>query len=387
MPLRPDDESFLPQLARHRAAGVSLVSLNIYFDACAPELAFSMVAAFRLWISCHANDYVLAESVADIEKAKAHGKLAVVFDIEGGRAVEAHPGMVELFYRLGVRWMLIAYNKNNRLGGGCQDDDTGLTDYGRRIIDEMERVGMVLCCSHTGYRTAREAMEYSKQPVIFSHSNPRAMKDHTRNLPDDLMRACARTGGVISLPGIGTFLGDNDNLLETLLQAHRLCRAAGRCAARGPRPGLRFRPGELAAYKRARPDLFPPERGYRLDTAMIEPERFPAHRRSVARTRLQRRRCAGHPRPQQPARRQGGVEMTRQVDFVKGHCGWDVVTLLPEGEVPGTEELAASVKIVSAPLYGGLEVGWMGRGERPDEIRLRMVNSTTKNWIPMCGGS
>jgi membrane dipeptidase len=74
--------------------------------------------------------------------------------------VETHPGLVEIFYRLRVRWMLIAYNKNNRLGGGCQDEDSGLTDYGRLIIDEMERVGMVLCCSHTGYRTAREAMEY-----------------------------------------------------------------------------------------------------------------------------------------------------------------------------------------------------------------------------------
>jgi membrane dipeptidase len=275
MPLRPEDESFLPQLAKHRAAGVSLVCLNIYFDACAPELAFSMVAAFRLWLSRHANDYVLAETVADIEKAKAHGKLAVVFDIEGGRAVEAHPGMVELFYRLGVRWMLIAYNANNRLGGGCQDNDTGLTDYGRRIIDEMERVGMVLCCSHTGYRTAREAMEYSKQPVIFSHSNPRAMKDHARNLPDDLMRACARTGGVISLAGIGTFLGDNDNSTETLVR--HIDYAVELVGPQHVGLGLDyvFDQAELVAYKRARPDLFPPERGYRLDTAMIEPERFP----------------------------------------------------------------------------------------------------------------
>lgn len=78
--------------------------------------------------------------------------------------------------------------------------------------------------------------------------------------------------------------------------------------------------------------------------------------------------------------------MSVQLDFVKGHCGWDVVTLLPAGQIPLADELAASVKIVSAPLYGGLEAGWMERGDAPGEIRLRMVNSTTRNWIPMCGG-
>lgn len=78
--------------------------------------------------------------------------------------------------------------------------------------------------------------------------------------------------------------------------------------------------------------------------------------------------------------------MNVQVDFVKGHCGWDVMTLLPDGQIPAEEELSSAVKIISAPIDGGLEAGWMGFGDRPDEIRVRMVNSTTKNWIPMCGG-
>jgi hypothetical protein len=78
--------------------------------------------------------------------------------------------------------------------------------------------------------------------------------------------------------------------------------------------------------------------------------------------------------------------MSIEVDFVKGHCGWDVVTLLPEGQVPAGQELACAIKIVSAPIDGGLEVGWMGLGQRPGEIRLRMVSSTAKDWIPMCGG-
>jgi membrane dipeptidase len=213
--------------------------------------------------------------VADIDAAKLNQKLAIVFDIEGGRAVEAHPGLVEIFYRLGVRWMLIAYNKNNRLGGGCQDEDSGLTDYGRLIIDEMERVGMVLCCSHTGYRTAREAIEYSRNPVIFSHSNPRALWDHERNIPDDLMQACARTGGVVNLNGIGIFLGNNDNSTETLLR--HIDYAVELIGAEHVGLGLDyvFDQAELDEYVRSRPDIYPPEKGYGAGIAMIEPERFP----------------------------------------------------------------------------------------------------------------
>src|SRR3546814_3545213 len=90
--------------------------------------------------------------------------------------------------------MLLAYNRNNMLGGGCQDEDIGLTAQGRRVLDEMKRVGMVLCCTHTGERTAREATEYMEQPVIFSHSNPRVSHDHPRNITDEQIRACPRSG-------------------------------------------------------------------------------------------------------------------------------------------------------------------------------------------------
>ena len=74
------------------------------------------------------------------------------------------------------------------------------------------------------------------------------------------------------------------------------------------------------------------------------------------------------------------------VHFVKGHCGWDTVTLLLAGEIPPQQELEAALKIIDIPVSGGLEVGFMGRGEREGEIRLRMAESTTRNWIAMCGG-
>ncbi len=82
---------------------------------------------------------------------------------------------------------------NHLAGGGCQDDDCGLTSLGRRIVDEMADCGMIACCSHTGYRTAREVIDYSPDPVIFSHSNPRAVKDHHRNIPDELIPSGLRS--------------------------------------------------------------------------------------------------------------------------------------------------------------------------------------------------
>lgn len=75
-----------------------------------------------------------------------------------------------------------------------------------------------------------------------------------------------------------------------------------------------------------------------------------------------------------------------QVDFVKGHCGWDALTLLPDGQIPPARELEAALKILAPPIDGGLEVGFLGPGERPGDIRLRMIDSTARTWIPMCGG-
>ncbi len=275
MPLRHDDESFLPQLARHKAIGTNFVILNVSFDGMAHGTALNMLASFRSWIERHPDEFVVAGSVDDIERAKAEGRLAVAFDLEGGQAVEDHIGLVEAFYALGVRWMLMAYNKNNKLGGGCQDEDTGLTDYGRAVIDEMERVGMVADCSHTGYRTARDVMEYSRNPVNFSHSNALAVTDHPRNIPDDLIRACAASGGVVNVNGIGIFLGDPQSSTDAFMRhLEHMIEVAG-----PEHVGLGldyvFDTAELEEYLRARPDFFPPEKGYSSKVGLVEPERIP----------------------------------------------------------------------------------------------------------------
>jgi membrane dipeptidase len=219
MPLRPADESFLPQIDRYYAAGVNVVSLNIGFGPQAFGDHARTIASFRRWFMNRPDRYVLASAWKDIEQAKAEGKLAVVFDIEGMALLDEGDGdAVQMFYDLGVRWMLVAYNRNNGAGGGCSDDDAGLTPHGRRILAEMKRVGMVVCCSHTGHRTAREVIEAADNPVIFSHSNASRVHEHYRNIPDDLIKACAEGDGVVGVNGIGAFLGQNDCSPEAVVR-------------------------------------------------------------------------------------------------------------------------------------------------------------------------
>ncbi len=208
VPLRGDDDTWLPAIDRHRASGVDVVSLNVGYGQRGPAEHLAVISRFRAWYGAHSDRYVLARSAADIRSAKAQGKLAVIFDIEGMNALGGEPERVSDYYELGVRWMLIAYNHANPAGGGCLDEDEGLTEFGRAAIAEMERVGMLLCCSHTGWRTAIEAIQVSRAPVILSHSNVHALWPHPRNAPDELMIACARTGGMVGINGIGPFLGD-----------------------------------------------------------------------------------------------------------------------------------------------------------------------------------
>lgn len=208
MPLRWDDTSFLPQLQRYRAAGVDVAALNIGFGEQGVEEHVRVLAAFRHWVLSRPDEYVLIETADDVLRARREGKLAVTFDIEGAGGIADQLSLIQLYYDLGVRWMLMAYNRRNRVGDGVHDaDERGLTAFGAQVVAEMERVGMVVCCSHTGIRTALDVMERATRPVIFSHSNAKALWNHRRNIDDRLMQLCATTGGVVGINGLDQFLG------------------------------------------------------------------------------------------------------------------------------------------------------------------------------------
>jgi microsomal dipeptidase-like Zn-dependent dipeptidase len=115
--------------------------------------------------------------------------------------------------------MLPSYNHRNAAGCGCLDQtDDGLTAYGRALVREMNAVGMVVDGSHCSTRTGLHMCDVSEQPVIYSHSCMRGRWDHPRNITDDQARACAATGGVIGITGVGIFLGPNDASIDALLR-------------------------------------------------------------------------------------------------------------------------------------------------------------------------
>lgn len=271
LPLRADD-AFLPQIERYRLAGVNIVSVNVGFGLLSWTEHVRVISFMRRWFALRSDTYRLVSTIQDAHLCKQDGKLGIVFDVEGMYPVQEDLSLVQTFYELGVRWMLIAYNRNNAAGGGCLDDDGGLTTTGRAIIDEMERVGIVLCLSHAGARTVAEALDYSRNPAIFSHSNPYGDTPHGRNISDDLMRSCAKKGGVVGLSGIGPFLGANADLVKPLLRQLRYV-----IDLIGPQHvglGLDyvFDRTELDEYVRQNPAAFPPEMNITGHMGMVEPE-------------------------------------------------------------------------------------------------------------------
>ena len=215
LPLRANQD--MSALERHRAAGVSFVSVNVGQDFNPVPQVIRVIAGFRAWLAEHTEHFLLVRTVEDVWRAQAEGKLAVSFDLEGSAMLEDDLAMISLYRHLGVGQIHLAYNRDNSIAGGCHGADIGLTPLGRQVVAEINRVGLIMDCSHSGYRTSMEIMEMSKRPVVFSHSNVRALRDHPRNIRGEQIDACARTDGVIGLSGIGQFIGENDLSTESLV--------------------------------------------------------------------------------------------------------------------------------------------------------------------------
>src|SRR6185503_14310975 len=269
-PLKPNSD--LTELKRYSDAGVNFVSLNIGMDMDSFETIMQVLARFRSYIASQPEQYVLALTVEDIRKAKEAGKLAIAFDLEGSDPLLGNLNMISFYYDLGVRQMLLAYNKDNRASGGCMEGHIGLTDFGKDVIREMNRVGMVVDVSHMGYRATMEAFETSTQPVIFSHSNPNGLREHARNISDEQIKTCTQTGGVIGINGIGDFLGGTSSelIVQNIEYVMNLV---------GPEHvgiGLDYvvDKQELIEYIEGHPDVFPPEK-FKDYVSFVEPEQIP----------------------------------------------------------------------------------------------------------------
>jgi membrane dipeptidase len=171
--------------------------------ACRPHGDFDSVVKdlmeWHLLARSHEN-LLVAESVADVRTAKANGRAALILAAQGGDFIARKLHRVEAVRRLGLRQLLLAYNATNQLADGCLDRTSGgLSKLGERVVEECNRVGILLDATHTGKRSTLELIDRSAKPVVFSHSNPSAIAPNPRNIDDEQIRACAARGGVICL--------------------------------------------------------------------------------------------------------------------------------------------------------------------------------------------
>ena len=140
----------------------------------------------------------LVTSASEIREAAADGVVGVVLGFQNTSPFEQDYSTVEIFHKLGVRIAQLTYNIQNYVGGSCYDpDDSGLTRFGGRIVEEMNRVGMLVDLSHVGNRTSLDAIHHSIKPVSITHANPLWFSDTPRNKPDEVMQAVVDRGGVV----------------------------------------------------------------------------------------------------------------------------------------------------------------------------------------------
>lgn len=134
----------------------------------------------------------------DIRKCVADDKVGILMGYQNSNLLEGHIRYVELFADMGVRVLQLTYNNQNELAGSCYEaKDSGLTRFGKEVVREMARVGIVVDCSHVGDRSTLDAMEHSPKPIALTHANPASLYPHKRNCSDEVLRGLAQTGGVI----------------------------------------------------------------------------------------------------------------------------------------------------------------------------------------------
>lgn len=206
----------ISELRRYRRDDGGFVSINVGFAPHPFTLSMALLDSYRRQVTA-VDGLTLVNSVAEIDTAAEASDTAVAFDLEDSGPLAGDLDNVRVFVEKGVRTMLPTYNHANAAGCGCLDTvDTGLTRWGHDLVATMNEAGMVPDGSHCSTRTGLDMCATSSKPVVYSHSCMRTIWDHPRNITDDQGRACADTGGVVGITGVGIFLGPNTPTLEAM---------------------------------------------------------------------------------------------------------------------------------------------------------------------------
>jgi membrane dipeptidase len=193
-------------IPRMKEGGLDAIFFSIWIPSkvtgpIAVKRALEQIDAVREQVRTHPQDLVLATTAAEVREARKQGKIALLMGIEGGHMINSDLNVLRKYAALGVRYITLTHSGNCEWADSSTDKPVhnGLTDFGRDVIREMNRLGMMVDVSHVSDKTFRDVLSVSKAPVIASHSNCRALCDHPRNMSDEMIRALAAKGGVIQI--------------------------------------------------------------------------------------------------------------------------------------------------------------------------------------------
>src|SRR5262245_33597223 len=225
-------------IPRMREGGLDAIFFSIWMNGditgpVAVKRALDQIDAVREAVRAHPNDLVLATTAAEIRKAAADKKIAALMGVEGGHMIDGDLAVLRLFAALGVRYMTLTHSLNTPWADSSGDKPAhdGLTPFGKDVVREMNRLGVMVDISHVADKTFFDTLETTRAPLLASHSSARAIANAPRNMTDDMLRAVAKNGGVVMVNYHSGFLSEEYRVAKpsAALQA-RLDDAEKRCA-------------------------------------------------------------------------------------------------------------------------------------------------------------
>ena len=202
----------IPRL-REGGVGAQFFSIWVPSKVTGPEAvkrAIRQIDAVHEQVRLHSRDLELAATEEEVRRAHRGGKIAVLMGVEGGHLIDDDLGVLRMFAALGVRYLTLTHFLNNNWADSSTDapQHNGLTEFGRDVVRELNRLGVMVDISHVSDKTFYDALAVTKAPVIASHSSSRAIADHPRNMSDDMLCALARNGGVVMINYVLNFLSE-----------------------------------------------------------------------------------------------------------------------------------------------------------------------------------
>ncbi len=203
----------MTDIARLRQGGVGAQFWSVYVPAdfegadAVPATLEQIDVVYEL-VRLHPETFEIALTADDVERVFASGKIASMIGMEGGHSIDDSLATLRMFYRLGARYMTLTHSRNTPWADSATDDPLldGLSEFGREVVREMNWLGMLVDLSHVSPATMHDALDTAEAPVIFSHSSARALCDHRRNVPDDVLKRLPANGGVVMVTFVPSFV-------------------------------------------------------------------------------------------------------------------------------------------------------------------------------------